>query len=69
MPRPAAVAVLLALIIALGTPVAAQPAPFKIDVIASTSGSFAFVGSRVIETLNVLTKVVNAAGGINGRPV
>jgi branched-chain amino acid transport system substrate-binding protein len=69
MRPPAIFAVLLAAAMAFGTPVTAQPAPFKIDVIASTSGSFAFVGSRIIETLNVLTKVVNAAGGINGRPV
>src|ERR1700722_12952167 len=58
-----------ALLIALGAPAKAQPVPLKIDVIASTSGSFAFVGSRVIDTLNVLTKVVNASGGVNGRPV
>src|ERR1700722_2496141 len=60
---------LLAPLAPLGGPPGAQPAPVKIDVIASQSGSFAFVGSRIIETLNVLQKVVNGDGGINGRPV
>jgi branched-chain amino acid transport system substrate-binding protein len=69
MGRPLALAVLLAVVLALVAPASAQPAPLKIDVIASTSGSFAFVGARVIDTLGVLTKVVNASGGINGRPV
>jgi len=69
MQRHAAAAALLALVLVLGGPVTAQPAPFHIDIIASQSGSFAFVGQRVVETLNVLENVVNAAGGINGRPV
>jgi branched-chain amino acid transport system substrate-binding protein len=69
MRRPSVAATLLAILIALAAPARAQPVPLKIDVIASTSGSFAFVGSRVIDTLNVLTKVVNASGGVNGRPV
>src|ERR1700733_1973879 len=68
MIRQAAAAALLACLIGWRVPAAAQPAPVKIDVIASQSGSFAFVGSRIIETLNVLQKVVNDGGGINGRP-
>jgi len=62
-------AVFIGFILALTAPADAQPAPIKIDVIASQSGSFAFVGARIIDTLNVLQKVVNAQGGVNGRPV
>jgi len=69
MLRRAVSTALLACLVGLCVPAGAQPAPVKIDVIASQSGSFAFVGSRIIETLNVLQKVVNDGGGINGRPV
>src|ERR1700722_15556135 len=69
MIRQAVAAALLACLIGWCVPAAAQPAPVKIDVIASQSGSFAFVGSRIIETLNVLQNLVNGGGGINGRPV
>jgi branched-chain amino acid transport system substrate-binding protein len=66
---PRSIGTLLALVLALGAPVGAQPAPLRIDVITSQTGSFAFVGARTIESLNVLQKVVNAEGGVNGQPV
>src|SRR5271168_5092452 len=69
MLRQAAAAALLACLIGWCVPAGAQPAPMKIDVIASQSGSFAFVGSGIIDTLNVLQKVVNDGGVVNGRPV
>ena len=59
--------VLLAL--AIGVPASAQPAPLHIDVIVSQTGSFAFVGAKTVESLNVLQRAVNANGGVNGRPV
>ncbi len=63
------ISTLLGLACVLGGPAGAQPAPLRIDVITSQTGSFAFVGSRTIESLNVLQKVVNAHGGVNGQPV
>jgi branched-chain amino acid transport system substrate-binding protein len=61
--------VLFALLLALVSPVNARPSPLHIDVITSDTGSFAFIGARSDESLRVLQKVVNASGGINGRPI
>lgn len=50
-------------------PGSAQPAPLHVDVIVSQTGGFAFVGQKTVETLHVLAGVVNASGGVHGRPV
>lgn len=69
MARSTILATVLALVLSLGAPASAQKSPLRIDVIVSQTGSFAFVGAKTIETLNVLQKVVNAAHGVNGQPV
>lgn len=67
---PQSLGALLALVFTLGAAAGAPPRPpLRIDVIGSSTGSFAFVGARTIESMNVLQKVVNAEGGVNGRPV
>lgn len=48
---------------------AQQQQPLKVDVITSQTGSFAFIGARSDESLQILEKYVNAHGGINGRPL
>ncbi len=53
----------------LALPAAAQTAPLHIDVIVSQTGGFAFVGAKTVEALNVVQRMVNAGGGVNGRPI
>ena len=68
--RRTTVAAVLSFLLSLGAVASAQQsAPFHIDVITSQTGSFAYVGAKTIETLNVLQTVVNARGGVDGRPV
>jgi branched-chain amino acid transport system substrate-binding protein len=59
--------------LALSAPVSATAAtsgePFHIDVILSQTGAAAFLGTTETKALAVLEKVVNANGGIQGRPV
>ena len=50
-------------------PASAQPAPVKIDVIISLTGSASFVGKDQTDALHVLESYVNKNGGIAGRPV
>ncbi len=54
---------------ALIAPASAQPAPVKIDVIISLTGSASFVGKDQTDALHVLEGYVNKNGGIAGRPV
>ena len=61
--------ILIALLLGLGGAASAQPAPLRIDVITSDTGSFAFIGARSDESLKILQTTVNASGGINGRPL
>lgn len=49
--------------------VAAEPVPIHIEAIVSQTGSFSFTGARIAEALRVLEGVVNAKGGVNGRPI
>ena len=56
-------------LLALATPRAGAADPYEIHVIASQTGSFAFSGTKQIAVLRVLEGVVNASGGIKGRPV
>jgi branched-chain amino acid transport system substrate-binding protein len=48
---------------------AAEPAPVRIEAIVSQTGNFSFTGARISEALHVLEGVVNAKGGVNGRPI
>jgi len=54
----------------LGTTVAqAAGDPYEINVVISTTGSGAFLGTHETAALGVLQDVVNKQGGIKGRPV
>jgi branched-chain amino acid transport system substrate-binding protein len=54
----------------LGTSVAqAAGDPYEINVVISTTGSGAFLGTHETTALGVLQDVVNQDGGIKGRPV
>jgi branched-chain amino acid transport system substrate-binding protein len=59
----------LALIVASCLPAAAAPEPVRIDAILELSGTAAFLGQGEAQALKILQGVVNAHGGINGRPV
>jgi len=43
--------------------------PIKVGVLCSLTGSAAAPGKEVINALNLELKTINAAGGINGRPI
>jgi len=64
----AAVALILGLMLGIAAP-AAEPAPIHIEAIVSSTGNFSFTGARIAEALRVLEGVVNAKGGVNGRPI
>jgi branched-chain amino acid transport system substrate-binding protein len=53
----------------LGAPVQAQPAPLQIDVIVSLTGGAAFLGQAEWKAIQAAQTVVNADGGVGGRPV
>jgi branched-chain amino acid transport system substrate-binding protein len=65
------IATLLAAALLAGSTTAAAPAadPYEINVVISTTGSGAFLGTQEQASLGVLEKVVNAGGGIKGRPI
>ena len=48
---------------------AAAADPYKIDVITSLTGGASFLGKGEQQSFQLLQKSVNAAGGINGRPL
>jgi branched-chain amino acid transport system substrate-binding protein len=54
---------------ALVAPGSAQPAPVKIDVILSLTGSTSFTGKDQVDALHVLEAYTNKTGGIGGRPL
>lgn len=61
---------LFALSVALsGVSLAADGAPFEFNMILSTTGPAAVAGVPVSQGVRVLEQMVNAAGGISGRPV
>ena len=61
---------LFAVALAPGGMRAADPGqPIKIPVILSLTGSGAFVGRDDQQSLQLVEKLVNARGGVNGRPV
>lgn len=58
----------LAAVAALSMPARAADS-YDIDVILPTTGGAAFLGKAEQETLTIEEKVINAAGGVHGRPV
>src|SRR5262245_3881899 len=44
-------------------------APVKVGLIAELTGPMGFYGSEIARTSELITKHVNAAGGLAGRPV
>jgi branched-chain amino acid transport system substrate-binding protein len=67
-------ALLSAMLVALGSlPAAAQRAasgePYEVQCTLSLTGPFAFVGKKGAATLHAVETVVNATGGIGGRPI
>jgi branched-chain amino acid transport system substrate-binding protein len=48
---------------------AASQVPFTIDVIASVTGSGAFLNQQIVTSIKAYEDTVNASGGIKGRPV
>ena len=50
-------------------PAVAAGEPIEINAVLSMTGSGAFLGAKVAQTLAVVEKTVNASGGVGGRPV
>jgi branched-chain amino acid transport system substrate-binding protein len=67
-----AAAILAAGLVLLAAP-GAQPAaaadPFEIPVIMPLTGGGAFLGTSENQSLQIIEKMVNASGGIKGRPI
>jgi branched-chain amino acid transport system substrate-binding protein len=53
----------------LGAPARAQGAPLEIDVMVSLTGGAAFLGQAEWKAIQAAQTVVNAEGGVRGRPV
>lgn len=62
-------AVALACFALAAPPAGAQQQPFEINAVLSLTGGNAFLGNEEREALEVAESVVNATGGIRGRPV
>lgn len=69
MRRGALICIALLLLLAAPPARSATPAPFSIDVVVSQTGSAAFVGAGVMQSLGILAGVVNRQGGIRGTPI
>lgn len=50
-------------------PVAAQPAPFPLDILLPMTGPNAFFGQAEAQSAQIYAGLVNASGGIHGRPL
>ena len=50
-------------------PVSAAPDPIEINVVISMTGGAGFLGAKEAQGLSIFEKDVNAAGGINNRPI
>lgn len=64
----ATVALIMGVVLGTAVP-AAEPAAIHIEAIVSETGSFSFTGAREAEALHILEGLVNAKGGVNGRPI
>lgn len=60
---------LIATLLSLAASIATAADPYKIDVITSLTGGASFLGKGEQQSLQLLQKSVNKAGGINGRPL
>ena len=60
---------LIATLLCLSASVASAADPYKIDVITSLTGGASFLGKGEQQSLQLLEKSVNKAGGINGQPL
>lgn len=67
--RERAFVLIIAMLFGMPVPAGAQPAPVRIEAIVSQTGSFTFTGTRIAQALHVIEGVVNAEGGVNGRPI
>lgn len=57
-------------VLMLGAPLSSRAAePLVIPVLVSQTGQFAFLGMQEVQTLQLLEKATNAAGGYKGQPV
>jgi branched-chain amino acid transport system substrate-binding protein len=65
----ASCALFAAAAVPLGMRAADPPPPIKIPVILSLTGSGAFVGRDDQQSMQLIEKLVNAKGGVGGRPV
>jgi branched-chain amino acid transport system substrate-binding protein len=63
------VALITIVLLGSGTSSIAADAPVEIHAILPLSGSGAFIGEKKVETLKMIEALVNATGGIKGRPV
>ena len=53
----------------IATPLLAQPAPIRIGAVLSVTGPASFLGDPEDKTLRLYVNRINAAGGVNGRPL
>lgn len=53
----------------IAAPVLAQPAPIRIGAVLSVTGPASFLGDPEDKTLRLYVARINAAGGVNGRPL
>jgi branched-chain amino acid transport system substrate-binding protein len=53
----------------LAAPAFAQPAPIRIGAVLSVTGPASFLGDPEDKTLRLYVNRINAAGGVNGRPL
>jgi branched-chain amino acid transport system substrate-binding protein len=58
-----------ALLLMTPAPAAQAAAPYRISVIQSLTGGAAFLGQAEQKSLQIAEKMVNASGGIQGRPL
>jgi branched-chain amino acid transport system substrate-binding protein len=65
----AALAAGLLFLAAPGTPPAVAAEPFEIPVVMPLTGGGAFLGTSENQSLQIVEKMVNAHGGIQGRPI
>lgn len=62
-------AALLALLFVAGPVRAADVTPYEINVVLSLTGGASFLGTKEAESLRAMETMVNATGGIKGRPI
>jgi branched-chain amino acid transport system substrate-binding protein len=66
---PFGIALALIALIAGSLPGAAADPPFELNVVMSQTGAYAFQGLGATKALEIIERVTNKGGGINGRPI